>query len=227
MLSGSPFGLANLSGTTNGSGVAQFTNVPVGTGYTATATYAPYAPTPKTVNVAAPTTNTTIDLPVGILTVNTSWAGQAVGSANVSVTDGTNTFTGTTNASGVATFTVPTGTFNATVTKNGFQGTGSATVTTSGGSVTVSNFPTGTITVTATWATELAGSASVSITGGPNGGTYTGTTDADDRDRARDHRAGDECHLPVHGDRDEERRLGRRPASRRSPAAAPRRRPSP
>ncbi len=37
----------------------------------------------------------------------------------------------------------------------------------------------GTITVnTATWGGEPAGSATVTITGGPNGGTYTGTTNS-------------------------------------------------
>ena len=108
-LSNSPFGLANLTATTNGSGVAQFVGIPVGTGYLGTAVKAPYANGSATVNVTAPTTNATIAMPAGILTVNTTWAGQPVNLANVSATDGTNTFTGTTNASGVAQFLVPTG----------------------------------------------------------------------------------------------------------------------
>lgn len=177
VLSGSPFGLPDLTGTTDATGVATFTSIPVGTGYTATASLAPYANGSTTFAVVSPTTNATVAMPAGTLTVNTSWAGQPAASASVSVTDGTNTYTGTTNAGGTATITVPTGTWNVTVTKNGFSGTGSATVTTGGGTVTVSNFPTGTLTVNATWASLYAGSAAVSITGGANNGaTYTGTT---------------------------------------------------
>jgi prepilin-type N-terminal cleavage/methylation domain-containing protein len=179
VLSGSPFGLANLSATTNGSGVATFTNVPIGTGYTATASLSPYANAGTTFSVVAPTTNTTVTLLAPTLTVNTSWAGLPAGSASVSVTNGTNTWTGTTNPiTGVAAITVTPGTYNVTVTKNGFTGTGSIVVPIGGSSVNINNFPIGTITVTANWAGKFAGSANVSITGGPNGGTYTGTTAA-------------------------------------------------
>lgn len=62
VLSGSPFGLSNLSATTNGSGIAPFTNVPVGTGYTATASLAPYTSGSTTFNVVAPTTNANVAL---------------------------------------------------------------------------------------------------------------------------------------------------------------------
>jgi hypothetical protein len=176
-LSNSPFLLADLTATTNGSGVAQFVNIPVGTGYLGTAVKAPYANGTATVNVSAPTTNKTIAMPAGILTVNTTWAGLPVNLADVSATDGTNTFTGTTNASGVAQILVPTGSYTVTATKNGFSGAGAATVTTGGGTANVA-LPTGTITVNATWASLYAGSAAITITGGPNGGTYTGTTGA-------------------------------------------------
>ena len=53
----------------------------------------------------------------------------------------------------------------------------------------------------------LPATRNVSITGGPNGGTYTGTTNATTGIASGNHRARDDRRLPVHGDGDEEHGL--------------------
>ena len=72
--------------------------------------------------------------------------------------------------------------YTVTVTKNGGSGTASVTSLTGGGTAAASVIMggVGTITVnTATWGgTRRQGARTVTITGGPNGGTYTGTTNA-------------------------------------------------
>ncbi len=191
-LSGGPSSLSPISATTTSSGQVTFSPVPAGSGYTLSATKNGQTTTltNQTVN-NAPTTNIGVALPTGTIAVNAAtWAGQPAGSATVTISGGPDsptTYTGTTNASGVASITVPatTSTYPYTVTVTDTAGTttgtGTATVTSlaSGATATVSPAltPTGTIAVTATWAGQPAGSATVTISGGPNSpATYTGTT---------------------------------------------------
>ena len=166
---------------------------PPGAGYTLTASKNGQSTTLTSQSyTTAPTTSVGIALPTGTIAVNAAlWAGQAVAGATVTVSGGPNspaTYTGTTNASGVASVTVPATTasypYTVTITKTtgSITGTATATVTSlaSGATATVSPpmTPTGTIAVnSATWAGLGAGDAAVTITGGPNvGATYTGTT---------------------------------------------------
>lgn len=191
-LSGGPMSLSPLSATTTGSGQVTFSNVPAGAGYTLAATKNGQTTTLTSQSfTTSPTTSIGLALPSGTIAVNAAtWAGQPAGNATVTISGGPNsptTYTGTTNASGVANVTVPatTSTYPYTVTVTDTAGTttgtGTATVTSlaSGATATVSPAltPTGTIAVTATWAGQPAGSATVTISGGPNSpATYTGTT---------------------------------------------------
>jgi len=176
-LTGGPYGI-NVSGTTTGTGVVTFTSVPAGSGYTLYATkngqQSPnYSPT---VTVST-TTPVTVAMPTATLTVTTTWASVGAGSASVSVSGGPNggTYSGTANASGVATVTVPTTTTNNyTVSSSKAGGTGSSTVTTvpaGGAATTVTLTPTKVIAVTIKRANVNAPSTgiSLSVTGGPNG----------------------------------------------------------
>jgi type II secretory pathway pseudopilin PulG len=184
-VTGGPYGISQTM-TTTATGVVTFPSVPLGSGYTFTATKNGQTTSLSSQTVVASTTGT-INLPTATLTVTATWAGNPALSAAVSVSGGPNspqTYTGTTDAvTGIATITVPTTTSNnytVTVTKG--TGSGSSTVTSvpgAGAATTVTLTPTATLTVTATWAGLAAGLATVSVTGGPNSPqTYTGTTDA-------------------------------------------------
>ncbi len=194
-LSGGPMSLSPLSATTTGSGQVTFSNVPAGPGYTLAATKNGQTTTLTSQTfTTSPTTSVGLALPTGTVAVSAAtWAGQPVGSGTVTISGGPNsptTYTGTTNASGVANVTVPatTSTYPYTVTVTDtagtITGTGTATVTSlaSGATATVAPAltPTGTIAVNAaTWAGQPAGSATVTITGGPNSpASYTGTTNS-------------------------------------------------
>lgn len=194
-LSGGPLSIGATSATTSGGGQVTFTNVPAGGGYTLSASKNGQSTTLTSQTfTTSPTTSISVALPTGTIAVNAAtWAGQPVASATVTVSGGPNsptTYTGTTNASGVASITVPATTaaypYTVTITKTtgSITGTGTATVTSlaSGGTATVAPplTPTGTIAVNAaTWAGAGAGGATVTITGGANtGATYTGTTNS-------------------------------------------------
>ena len=88
-LSGGPYALSTVTGTTNGSGVVTFSNVPSGAGYTVTATKGSQSATPQTISVTtSSTTNVTMSLPAGALAVLVRWAGANVNGATVTVTGG-------------------------------------------------------------------------------------------------------------------------------------------
>jgi len=194
-LSGGPLSLSPVSATTAGSGQITFSAVPAGSGYTLSATRSGATTTLSSQTfTTSPTTSVGIALPTGTIAVNAAtWAGQPAGSATVTISGGPmspTTYTGSTNASGVANITVPattsTNPYTVTVTKTAgsVSGSGTATVTSlaSGATATVAPAltPTGTIAVNAaTWAGRGAGGATVTITGGANvGATYTGTTNS-------------------------------------------------
>ena len=169
-LSGGPMSLSATSGTTAGSGQVTFTNVPAGGGYTLSASKNSQSTTLTSQTFATvPTTSVGVALPTGTIAVNAAtWAGQPVASATVTISGGPNsptTYTGTTNASGVANITVPATSsanpYTVTITKTtgSITGTGTATVTSlaSGATATVGPplTPTGTIAVNAaTWASR-------------------------------------------------------------------------
>jgi prepilin-type N-terminal cleavage/methylation domain-containing protein len=173
---------------TDASGQVTFPDLATGSGYTVTATKGGQSVTQSGVAVATGSTTTvTLDLPTAVLTVTATWAGVPIGtgSSNVTVTGGPDgsTYTGSTDASGVATITVPRTTaaypYVVSVTKNGGSGTSTVTSVPAGGaSTTVAFSQVGTITASSTWAAVYAGNATVTITGGPIGGTWTATTAA-------------------------------------------------
>ena len=172
---------------TDGAGDALFVDLPSGTGYTVAATKNGITQTVTGVSISTgSTTVTTITMPTATITVNVTWAGVAVGSAaTVTITGGPmgGSYPGSTNSSGVATITVPqsvSDTYTVAASKSG--GSGSTTVASvpgTGATANVAFTQLGTITVnTATWGGLVVGSGNVSITGGPVGGTFTGTTNA-------------------------------------------------
>ncbi len=181
----------NQSLVTGGSGEVTFTNLPSGSGYTVSATKNGQTRTQTGVTVTtSSTTAVTLNMPSGTIAVTATWAGDAAASASVSITGGPDggTYTGTTNASGQVSINVPATTssypYTVTVTKNGGSGAASVTSVTNGGTTAaaVTMGGVGTIAVTATWGGQPAGNVggtnTITITGGPNSGTYTGTTNA-------------------------------------------------
>ncbi len=130
-------------GTTNASGVYTFTNVPAGSGYTVSTSSAAATVQQTGVNVTSgSTTSLTLTIPIGSLkvTVKNSSTGCSLRSNQTVVVTGPGSFsvTGTTNASGVVTFTnIPAGTgYTAKTPANGSNGSGSVTIT-SGNQTTV------------------------------------------------------------------------------------------
>ena len=173
-----------VTGSTDASGNVTFVNVPAGTGYTVTATKGGQTGTQSGITVTGgSTTNVNIAMPVGTVAVNVKWAGANVASCVNCVTiSGGNlsaSVTGSTDASGNVTFiNVPAGTtYTVTATKNGFSGSQSAVIVTGGSTTNVNlTLPTATLTVNVTWGqAKAADGATVTVTGGPNSGTYSGT----------------------------------------------------
>jgi type II secretory pathway pseudopilin PulG len=116
-LSGGPYSLPPVTGTTNSSGQVSFSNVPSGAGYTVEASMSGTDATPQTVSVTTgSTTNVTFSLPTAtviILVRNSSGTNQTNGAGTARIKLGPMSIdvTGTTNSTGRVTFTnVPVGT---------------------------------------------------------------------------------------------------------------------
>jgi hypothetical protein len=109
-------GLTGVTGTTSSSGQVTFTNVPVGTGYTAAAAIGTRTGSTST-SVASGGSTVTINLntgSTGTLNVNVKKSGSNVNGATVYIQGGPlgfvgTTITGTTNSSGNVSFTLPVG----------------------------------------------------------------------------------------------------------------------
>jgi type II secretory pathway pseudopilin PulG len=182
-LSGGPYGMAPVAGTTDASGNVTFLNVPSGNGYTVVATNSGQSATNSSVNVTAgSTTNVTLNLPAAGLVVQVRWAGLAVNGATVVVTGGPGSvnLTQTTPSSGNVTFAnLPPGNgYTVQATKSG-QTTTLTNQTLSGGGTTVTvNLPTGTVTVNVKRGSSNQNNATVRIKLGPMGINVTGTTNS-------------------------------------------------
>jgi type II secretory pathway pseudopilin PulG len=185
-VTGGPMPISPL--TTNSSGVATFTNVPVFSGYTVTATSGLQNASQTGVNVTnGATTNVSLSFPVGNVQVNVTWAGVAVANCVNCVTiSGGNLaspVTGSTDASGNVTFVnVPAGTgYTVTATKSG-QSANQTGVTVTGGSTTsvTIQLPVGTVAVNVKWGgVNVANCVNcVTISGGNLSASVTGSTDA-------------------------------------------------
>jgi hypothetical protein len=114
-LSGGPYGLTPVTGTTNALGVVTFTNVPSGAGYTVQATKSGQSATPQTISVATGVpTNVAMALPTGTLIVRVQRNGSNFQNATIRVQLGPNNVNlvgGPTPSSGLWTFNnVPVGT---------------------------------------------------------------------------------------------------------------------
>ena len=116
-LSGGPYALTPVNGTTNASGQVTFSNVPSGGGYTVQATKSGQNATPQTVSVTTgSTTNVAMTLPTGtvvILVRNSSGTNQTNGAGTARIKLGPMgiNVTGTTDSTGRVTFNnVPVGT---------------------------------------------------------------------------------------------------------------------
>jgi type II secretory pathway pseudopilin PulG len=179
-------GGVSLSGTSDSTGAVLFSNVASGSGYTLSATVATgQTATVSPTVVGGTTTTVSVPMPTVSLVATVAWANNgSVSGATVSLSGGPmslSTISATTTSGGQVTFNnVPAGTgYTLSATKNGQTTTlTSQTVTTSPTTSIGIALPTGTITTTATWAGQPAGSATVTITAGPDGGTYTGTTNS-------------------------------------------------
>jgi hypothetical protein len=151
-ISGGPYSLNPTIGTTNGSGQVTFSGVPSGTGYTVQASQYSQTASQTVAVTTGNTTNVTLPLTAGTLTVQVRWAAVAVSGATVQVTSasrGVNQ-TLTTPASGNVSFpSLPPGTdYQVVATKSGQSTTlTNVTVTGSGNTVTA-NLPTGTVVIT-------------------------------------------------------------------------------
>jgi Tfp pilus assembly protein PilV len=181
-LSGGPYSLTPVSGTTNGSGQVTFSNVPSGSGYTVTATRSGQSATQTITVTTSSTTNVTLSLPVGSLAVLVRWAGVNVNGATVTVTGGPESvnLTGTTNSSGQVTFAnLPPGSgYTVTATKLGESASGTATVPGGSSASITLNLPTGTLTVNVKRSGSNQSGATVQLTAGPMNITRTATTNS-------------------------------------------------
>lgn len=176
------------SGTTNGSGVATISGVPLGT-HTFTAKAAGYVDNTGSVTVSTSGGSGTISLTGagGIVSITVNDGANAISGATVSTTVNGTTYRGTTNSSGAATISgMPTGTYTFAASATSYaNNTGSVAVTTSGGSGTISLTGLGNVSITVydkstnsadyTGTTPFAG-GTVSVT--INGSTYTAVTDS-------------------------------------------------
>lgn len=176
----------SVSGTTDASGNVSFT-VPEGAGYTITATKGTESASTNASVTAGSTTNATVTLPpppMGSILVTANWDSVLASCTNcVTLTGGPSSIsvTGSTNASGQVTFSnVPVGSgYTITVAKSGVSATGTATVTANTTTPVTVNLPTGTMNLTVKYGGVLnASSAAVTITGGPNSVSASGTTNA-------------------------------------------------
>jgi type II secretory pathway pseudopilin PulG len=185
-ITGGPMSI-NVSGATNASGQLTFVNVPAGSGYTVTATKGGQSVSATSQSVSGgATTNVSLALPTGTLTVTVNWAGSPVNGAAVTVSGGNlaSPVSGTTNSSGVVTFTnVPAGTgYTVAATSGGQTGTATSVTVTAGSTTNVTvPMPTGSVAVNVKWGTGAAAANCtncVTLSGGNLSASVTGSTDA-------------------------------------------------
>lgn len=119
--------------------------------------------------------------PVGVLAVSVTWAGAPASGATVTVTGGPDdvSLSGTTDATGAVTFanvTAGTG-YTVTATKGGASASATADVVEGETTAVALALPTGGVAVSVTWAGSPVAGATVTLSGGPEGISASGTTD--------------------------------------------------
>jgi type II secretory pathway pseudopilin PulG len=181
-VSGGPYSLSPVSGTTNGSGQVTFSGVPSGTGYTVQASQYSSTASQTAAVTTGNTTNVTLPLTAGTLTVQVRWAGAPVSGATVQVTSasrGVNQTLTTPGSGNVSFASLPPGTdYQIVVTKNG-QSVTMTNQTVTGGSTTITvSWPTGTVIVNVKRGGSNVNGATVRIALGPLGVNLTSTTNS-------------------------------------------------
>ena len=181
-LTGGPASITQ-SATTNASGVATFTDIPAGSGYTATATKTGQSASAAATVVAGATTNIPIALPVGSVATTITWAGGDVNGVTVTLTGGPMSInvSGPTNSTGQLTFVnVPAGSgYTVTATQGGQTASVTGQIVTGGATTNVSvAMPTGTMVVTVNWASSPVNGAVVTVSGGNLLASVSGTTNS-------------------------------------------------
>jgi len=186
-LSGGPASIS-VTGSTDASGNVTFTNVVAGSGYTVTAVRSGITGTASASIVASTTSPVTVALPAGVVNANVKWGGSlAASGATLTITGGPNAvnLTGlTADASGAYSANLPAGngtSYTITAAKAGQTVSSSFTLPSNGSIATGNlNLPVGTVNATVRWgaAGSFSNGATISITGGPEGSTITGTTNA-------------------------------------------------
>jgi hypothetical protein len=164
---------------TDAAGIATFTDVPSGSGYTVTATKSGQSASNNTVTVnPGATTNVPLSLPMGTFTLNATWgvAGPAAPGANITLTGGpmsVNVGPTATNGSGQVVFNAPVGSGYAVTGAAGAQSLNLASQSVTGSATWA--IPVGSILATVKWgsaAGPVVAGASVQLLG-PNGYSQT------------------------------------------------------
>jgi len=181
-ISGGPYALTPVAGTTNGSGQVTFTGVPSGTGYTVQASQYSQSTSQTVAVTTGNTTNVTLPLTAGSLTVQVRWAGVAVSGATVQVTSVSRNVnqTLTTSGSGNVSFaSLPPGTdYQVVATSSGQSTTLTGVTVTGSGNTVTANLPVATVVITVKTSTggNPGTAASARIKVGPMNINVTGTT---------------------------------------------------
>ena len=171
------------SGTTNSSGVSTFASLGAGSGYTVSTSEGSSSAQQTGVSVSAgSTTNVTLAIPVGSVQVTVDAGSSALQGATVNLSgpSGYSAAAGTTNGSGVYTFTnVPVGSgFTASTTGGAGTAVKTAITVTAGNQTAVTlTIPVGSIKATVTLGGNPLASQTVTLTG-PNSFSTSGTTSA-------------------------------------------------
>lgn len=168
-VSGGPRALAARTATTNASGIATFSNLPAGSGYTVSA--GPSVPSQSASVSSGSTTDLTFVFPPGALKAVVTWAGLTVSGATVTLTGGPGpvSLAGVSDVNGEVLFSnLPPGSgYTMTATKAGQTGTASPTVV-GGTTATVPvALPTVSLLATVTWIGANVSGATVTLSGGP------------------------------------------------------------
>jgi type II secretory pathway pseudopilin PulG len=129
------------------------------------------------------TSSFTLTMPsVGGLLATVTWGGAPAPGATVTVTGGPDSvsLSATTDSSGVATFgnLTPGAGYTVSATKSGESTFAEATVVEDQTTTIALALPTGSLTATVTWAGAPVSGATVTLSGGPNGTSVSGTTGA-------------------------------------------------
>jgi hypothetical protein len=165
----------SVSGTTNSSGIATFLNVPSGSGYTYTANLGGNSGSQTGAVAPRTTTNATIALviPMGTIKTVVTKGGAPILGATVTITGGpfSSNISGATDAAGIFSSPVPTGSPYTVTATSGTSASQSAVVVTTGNTTTVNlaiTVPMGNLTTTVKrWNNANVVGATVTITGGP------------------------------------------------------------